>query len=182
VRARSDSGSDPGPSDLGVVEGILADRAFLDDRRNSASRSRPWRISPRTASTPAHRAEHPRRVGPGRSLGVEPAAIATALDGFRLDAHRIEVVARAGGITWVDDSKATNPHAAQSSLQAFPGAIWIVGGDLKGVDLSSSSPGGRDRPRGRRDRRRPGTCSRRSHDTRPRCRSWRSSPATLKRS
>jgi UDP-N-acetylmuramoylalanine--D-glutamate ligase len=46
------------------------------------------------------------------------------------------VVATAGGVTWVDDSKATNPHAAASSLAAYPGAIWIVGGLLKGVDIS----------------------------------------------
>ncbi len=45
----------------------------------------------------------------------------------------VEVV---GGITWVDDSKATNPHAAASSLAAYPGAVWVVGGLLKGVDIS----------------------------------------------
>jgi UDP-N-acetylmuramoylalanine--D-glutamate ligase len=45
------------------------------------------------------------------------------------------VIARHRGITWVDDSKATNPHAAASSLRAYPGAVWIVGGDLKGVDI-----------------------------------------------
>lgn len=127
----------PGPSDVGIVEGILADRAFLDDRRNTA-----LEITT-VADLAARGLDAPHIVqnilaasALSRSLGVEPAAIAAALDGFRLDAHRIEVVARAGGITWVDDSKATNPHAAQSSLQAYPGAIWIVGGDLKGVDLS----------------------------------------------
>jgi len=127
----------PGPSDLGVVEGILADRAFLDDRRNSALELTT------VADLAAHGLSAPHIVqnilaaaALARSLGVEPSAIKTALDGFRLDAHRIEVVARAAGVTWVDDSKATNPHAAQSSLRAFPGAIWVVGGDLKGVDLS----------------------------------------------
>ncbi|MGN8027045.1 UDP-N-acetylmuramoyl-L-alanine--D-glutamate ligase [Microbacterium sp. 22242] len=127
----------PGPSDFGVVEGILADRAFLDDRRNSALELAT------VEGLAAHGLNAPHIVqnilaaaALARSLGVEPEAISAALDGFRLDPHRIEVVARAGGITWVDDSKATNPHAAQSSLQAFPGAIWVVGGDLKGVDLS----------------------------------------------
>ncbi|MGN7859003.1 UDP-N-acetylmuramoyl-L-alanine--D-glutamate ligase [Microbacterium sp. 22303] len=127
----------PGPSDLGVVEGILADRAFLDDRHHSALELTT------VADLAAHGLNAPHIVqnilaaaALSRSLGVEPTAIRTALDGFRLDAHRIEVVARSAGITWVDDSKATNPHAAQSSLRAFPGAIWVVGGDLKGVDLS----------------------------------------------
>jgi UDP-N-acetylmuramoylalanine--D-glutamate ligase len=71
-----------------------------------------------------------------RAAGVEPAAIRDALDGFRLDAHRIEVVGSADGVTWIDDSKATNPHAAASSLAAYPGAVWIVGGQLKGVDIA----------------------------------------------
>ncbi len=42
-------------------------------------------------------------------------------------------------MTWVDDSKATNPHAAASSLAAYPAAVWIVGGLLKGVDVTDSS-------------------------------------------
>jgi UDP-N-acetylmuramoylalanine--D-glutamate ligase len=70
-----------------------------------------------------------------RSLGVPPAAVRDALRDFRLDAHRIEIVAVGGGITWIDDSKATNPHAAASSLTAHPGAVWVLGGDLKGVDI-----------------------------------------------
>ena len=67
---------------------------------------------------------------------MTPAAIRDALAGFRMDPHRIEVVATAAGVTWVNDSKATNPHAAASSLMAFPGAVWVVGGLLKGVDIS----------------------------------------------
>ncbi|WP_295012831.1 UDP-N-acetylmuramoyl-L-alanine--D-glutamate ligase [uncultured Microbacterium sp.] len=127
----------PGPSDLGVVEGILADRAFLDDRRNTALELTTMHALAEHGLNAPHIVQNILAASAlARSLGVEPAAIRDALDGFHLDAHRIEVVARAGGITWVDDSKATNPHAAQSSLQAFPGAVWIVGGDLKGVDVS----------------------------------------------
>ena len=59
-----------------------------------------------------------------------------ALAGFRLDAHRIELVATAGRIRWVDDSKATNAHAADASLRAFDSVVWLVGGLLKGVDAS----------------------------------------------
>ncbi|MFZ8528586.1 UDP-N-acetylmuramoyl-L-alanine--D-glutamate ligase, partial [Staphylococcus aureus] len=51
-----------------------------------------------------------------RSLGVAPGDIHDALDRFRLDPHRIQVIAAHRGVTWVDDSKATNPHAAGSSL------------------------------------------------------------------
>src|SRR5207253_649687 len=46
-----------------------------------------------------------------RSLDVPPDAIHLAVAAFRADHHRSEVVATSGGITWIDDSKATNPHA-----------------------------------------------------------------------
>lgn len=128
----------PGPSDLGVVDGILADRAFLDDRRNSALElTTVADLAPVGLSAP-HMVENILAASAlARSLATPPEAIRSALRTFRLDEHRIQIVARHEGIVWVDDSKATNPHAAASSLRAFPGAVWIVGGDLKGVDLSA---------------------------------------------
>ena len=72
-----------------------------------------------------------------RSYGVPVGVIHDALGDFRLDAHRIETVAVAGGIRWIDDSKATNPHAAEASLRAFGQVVWIVGGLLKGVDADA---------------------------------------------
>jgi UDP-N-acetylmuramoylalanine--D-glutamate ligase len=71
-----------------------------------------------------------------RSYGVAPAAILQALKSFKLDAHRIELVAEANGVRWIDDSKATNPHAAAASINSFEHVVWIVGGLLKGVDLT----------------------------------------------
>jgi len=72
-----------------------------------------------------------------RSAGVDPADIRQAIRTFKLDAHRIELVAEANGIRWIDDSKATNPHAADASLASFERVIWIVGGLLKGVDIGT---------------------------------------------
>lgn len=127
----------PGPSDLGVVDGILVDRAFLEDRRTSALElTTVAELSERGLAAPHIVANILAASALARSLDVTPAAIRDALRGFRLDPHRIEVVEVAGGITWIDDSKATNPHAAASSLAAYPGAVWIVGGLLKGVDIS----------------------------------------------
>jgi len=127
----------PGPSDLGVVDGILADRAFLDDRRNSALELTTLDDLAQAGLSAPHIVQNILAAGAlARALGTDPAAIRRALETFRLDEHRIQVVARHGGVTWVDDSKATNPHAAASSLRAYPGAVWVVGGDLKGVDLS----------------------------------------------
>lgn len=127
----------PGPSDLGVVDGILVDRAFLDDRRTSALElSTVAELHQLGLAAPHMVANVLAAAALARSLDVEPVAVRDALREFRLDPHRIEVVSTAGGITWVDDSKATNPHAAASSLAAYPGAVWVVGGLLKGVDIS----------------------------------------------
>ena len=126
----------PGPSDLGVVDGILVDRAFLEDRRTSALElTTVADLAELGLAAPHMVANILAAAALARALEVAPTAVRDALRAFRPDPHRIEVVAVAGGITWVDDSKATNPHAAASSLAAYPGAIWIIGGLLKGVDV-----------------------------------------------
>jgi UDP-N-acetylmuramoylalanine--D-glutamate ligase len=71
-----------------------------------------------------------------RAVGVKPGAISGALQEFSLDSHRIQLVLVKDGISWVDDSKATNPHAAAAALSSFDSVVWIVGGLLKGVDIS----------------------------------------------
>lgn len=127
----------PGPSDLGVVDGILVDRAFLEERATSALElTTVAELQARGLAAPHIVANILAAAALARALGVAPEAIDAALRRFRLDPHRIEVVAVADGVTWVDDSKATNPHAAASSLAAYPGAVWVVGGLLKGVDIS----------------------------------------------
>lgn len=127
----------PGPSDLGVVDGILVDRAFLDDRRTSALElTTVADLAARGLAAPHIVANILAASALARSLEVAPAAIRDALTTYRLDPHRIELVAVAAGVTWIDDSKATNPHAAASSLAAFPGSVWVVGGLLKGVDIT----------------------------------------------
>lgn len=127
----------PGPSDLGVVDGILVDRAFHDDRRRSALELTTVEELRAAGLDAPHVVQNILAASAlARSLGVPPAAIHDALRTFTMDAHRIQVVAEHRGIRWIDDSKATNPHAAASSLRTYPGAVWIVGGDLKGVDLS----------------------------------------------
>lgn len=126
----------PGPSDLGVVDGILVDRAFHDDRRHSALELTTVAELRDVGLAAPHIVQNILAAAAlARSLDVAPAAIHDALQGFTLDAHRIQLVAEHRGIRWIDDSKATNPHAAASSLRAHPGAIWVVGGDLKGVEL-----------------------------------------------
>lgn len=127
----------PGPSDFGLVDGILVDRAFLEDRRTSALELTTVEDLERLGLAAPHMVANVLAASAlARSLEVSPAAIRHALRTFQLDPHRMEVVGVLEGITWVDDSKATNPHAAASSLTAYPGAVWVVGGLLKGVDIS----------------------------------------------
>jgi UDP-N-acetylmuramoylalanine--D-glutamate ligase len=68
-----------------------------------------------------------------RSHGVAPAAVRAGLSAYEPGRHRNEVVVQRGGVTWVNDSKATNPHAAAASLAAYDSVVWIAGGLLKGA-------------------------------------------------
>jgi UDP-N-acetylmuramoylalanine--D-glutamate ligase len=69
------------------------------------------------------------------TCGVPAEAVAAGLRAFHPDPHRNETVATIGGVTWVDDSKATNPHAAAASLSAYPSVVWVAGGLLKGASV-----------------------------------------------
>ena len=121
---------EPAGGELGVRDGQLVDRAFADD----------------LALLPAESIPVPGPVGVldalaaaalARSVGVPPVAIGTAITSFRVGRHRAEVVAVADGITYVDDSKATNPHAAQASVLAYPRVVWVAGGLLKGTSVDA---------------------------------------------
>ncbi|MFB2582826.1 UDP-N-acetylmuramoyl-L-alanine--D-glutamate ligase [Herbiconiux sp. P15] len=126
----------PGPSDFGMVDGILVDRAFLEERRDSALEIATLaELGARGLGAPHTVADVLAAAALARSYGVSVEAVRAALASFTLDRHRIEHVVTAGGVTWVDDSKATNPHAASASLRAYPSIVWIVGGLLKGVDV-----------------------------------------------
>ncbi|WP_111719712.1 UDP-N-acetylmuramoyl-L-alanine--D-glutamate ligase [Homoserinimonas sp. OAct 916] len=126
----------PGPSDLGLVNGILIDRAFLDERASHALEITTLDQLVSLGLGAGHIVANILAASAlARSIGVEPEVIRDSLVTFQLDAHRIQPVANEAGIVWVDDSKATNPHAADASLKSFDSVVWIVGGLLKGVDL-----------------------------------------------
>jgi UDP-N-acetylmuramoylalanine--D-glutamate ligase len=126
----------PGPSDFGVVDGILCDRAFLEQRATTALElTTLGELATVGLGAPHSVANVLAASALARSFGVGPEIIRESLRTFTLDHHRTEVVAVAGGITWIDDSKATNPHAAAAALRAHGSVVWIVGGLLKGVDI-----------------------------------------------
>jgi UDP-N-acetylmuramoylalanine--D-glutamate ligase len=123
----------PRVGELGLVEELLVDRAFVED--------------------PAHHAEELAELGdvrpPGphnvsnalaaaalaRACGVEPGAVAKGLREYEPAPHRAVRVAEIGGVRYINDSKATNPHAAGGSLRAHSDVVWIAGGQLKGASV-----------------------------------------------
>lgn len=136
ARAISFGLDSPGRSELGMVDGVLCDRAFLDDRANSALElTTVEELGKRGLATPHVVANALAAAALARSLDVSPDDIHQALDSFVMAPHRVKTVAVASEITWVNDSKATNPAAANASLHAFESVVWVVGGLLKGVEL-----------------------------------------------
>ena len=117
----------PGPGELGVADGWLTDRAFGAGRLIEADRIRPpgrHNVSNALAA-----------AGLALAYGVGAEAVRAGLAGYRPEPHRNALVAVVGEVAYVDDSKATNPHAAYASLTAYPRIVWVAGGQLKGVDV-----------------------------------------------
>ena len=118
-------------------------RGAADHGRRAVHARRPRADAPRTTSpTPS-----PRRRSPAPTASP-PAAVQQALRAFRPDGHRIAEVAVVDDVTWIDDSKATNPHAALASLQAYDPVVWVAGGLAKGAGFDDLVVAARDRLRG----------------------------------
>ncbi|AGS69010.1 UDP-N-acetylmuramoyl-L-alanyl-D-glutamate synthetase [Streptomyces collinus Tu 365] len=121
----------PGPSQLGVVDGILVDRAFVENRYKNAQELA--EVSDVEPPAPHNIANALAAAALARAFGVPAAAVRDGLRAFRPDAHRIAHVADIDGVAYVDDSKATNTHAAEASLAAYEPIVWIAGGLAKGA-------------------------------------------------
>ncbi|MEV6574936.1 UDP-N-acetylmuramoyl-L-alanine--D-glutamate ligase [Streptomyces sp. NPDC051577] len=121
----------PGPSMLGVVDGILVDRAFVENRQKNAQELA--QVEDVNPPAPHNIANALAAAALARAFGVEPRAVRDGLRDFRPDAHRVAHVDEVDGVTYVDDSKATNTHAAEASLAAFEPVVWIAGGLAKGA-------------------------------------------------
>ena len=123
----------PAPSMLGVVDDLLVDRAFIAQRRDSAVELA--KVADVVPAAPHNVANALAAAALARSFGVPPQAVAEGLKRLRFGDHRIQQVADRGGVRFVDDSKATNPHAAAASLAAFDSVVWIAGGQAKGTSF-----------------------------------------------
>ena len=122
----------PNPGELGIVEDLLVDRAFVLDPQEAAMICELVDVKP---TAPHNVSNALAAAGIARSLGVTHEAIQKALQNFTPGRHRIEVVCEKNGVTWIDDSKATNPHAAAASLLSQLQVIWIAGGLAKGAKM-----------------------------------------------
>ncbi|GHB31192.1 UDP-N-acetylmuramoylalanine--D-glutamate ligase [Streptomyces viridiviolaceus] len=121
----------PAPSQLGVVDGILVDRAFVEDRHKNAQELA--EVSDVNPPAPHNIANALAAAALARAFGVSAAAVRDGLRSFTPDAHRIAHVADVDGVAYIDDSKATNTHAAEASLAAYESIVWIAGGLAKGA-------------------------------------------------
>ncbi|WP_394275263.1 UDP-N-acetylmuramoyl-L-alanine--D-glutamate ligase [Luteococcus sp.] len=121
----------PAMSMLGVVDDLLVDRAFVEQRKDSALEiAKLDDVHPQAP----HNVENALAAAAlARSFGVPAKAVGQGLRDLTLGGHRIQTVVEHDGVTYVDDSKATNPHAANSSMRAFDSIVWIAGGQAKGT-------------------------------------------------
>ena len=131
---------------LGIVDDLLVDRAFVADRKDRAQELAA--VSDVHPFAPHNLTNALAAAALARAFGVEPSAVRDGLRDFEPAPHRIADVGQVQGIRFVDDSKATNAHAAAMSLRAYPSVVWIAGGMAKGQDFGSLVAGVRDHLRG----------------------------------
>jgi UDP-N-acetylmuramoylalanine--D-glutamate ligase len=119
--------AEPGPGEFGLADGWLIDNAFGDHERLA----RQDLVQP---AAPHNVADALAAAALARAYGDEPVSIAAGLAAFVPEPHRITLVAERDGVTFIDDSKASNPAAAAASLAAFPSIVWVAGGLFRGSD------------------------------------------------
>lgn len=148
----------PDLSMVGVVDGLLADRAFVAERQTSAAelgsvldllpedqrvdatgggdRGEEGIPDPSAIPVAPHLVTDALAAAAlARAAGVPAAAVRTGLRTFQASPHRLTDLGVRDGVRYIDDSKATNPHAATGALAAYPSTVWVAGGQLKGAEV-----------------------------------------------
>ncbi|PZS35231.1 MAG: UDP-N-acetylmuramoyl-L-alanine--D-glutamate ligase [Pseudonocardiales bacterium] len=118
---------EPADGQLGVVDGTLVDRAFGHGAFAT--------VAGLPVTGPHNVANALAAAALAFAYDVPPSAVSAGLAGFEAGPHRNTRIGAVDGITYVDDSKATNPHAAAASLVAYDRVVWVAGGLLKGADV-----------------------------------------------
>ncbi|WBL18113.1 UDP-N-acetylmuramoyl-L-alanine--D-glutamate ligase [Citricoccus sp. NR2] len=134
-RAISFTTDTPGRSMVGVVDDLLVDRAYIRDRANQALELAS--IADIGTLAPRHQVANALAAAAlVRALDVPAEAVREGLRHYDGGDHRLQLVAKADDVLWINDSKATNPHAAAAALGSFTSVVWIAGGLPKGVDYN----------------------------------------------
>ncbi|MGI8697014.1 MAG: UDP-N-acetylmuramoyl-L-alanine--D-glutamate ligase [Mycobacteriales bacterium] len=129
---------EPAPGALGVVGDRLVDRAFgvrVGDTAHPCGGAELRVVGELTFPGRHNVANALAAAALARAYGLPARAVGVGLRGYQSAPHRNVVVGRVRGVSYVDDSKATNPHAAAASLAAYRRVVWVAGGLLKGVDV-----------------------------------------------
>ena len=122
----------PNPNELGLVENLLIDRTFSPTPSQANEIAELVDITPTAPHNVLNALAASALV---LSIGINYEAIKLGLRNFSPDHHRMELVLSKNEINWIDDSKATNPHAAVASLLSYFQIIWIAGGLAKGASM-----------------------------------------------
>ena len=122
----------PNPNELGLVENLLIDRTFSPKPSQANEIAELVDITPTAPHNVLNALAASALV---LSIGINYEAIKLGLRNFSPDHHRMELVLSKNEINWIDDSKATNPHAAAASLLSYFQIIWIAGGLAKGASM-----------------------------------------------
>ncbi|NTW38967.1 MAG: UDP-N-acetylmuramoyl-L-alanine--D-glutamate ligase [Cellulomonadaceae bacterium] len=135
----------PGPGQIGLVDGVVADRSFhlpfdAPSRMSSAAELCTLEDLTHLGGPDGRLAPHVvldalTAAALARAQGVPARAVRDGLRAYRAGEHRTAHVLTVDGVSFVDDSKATNAHAASAALGGFaPGTVvWIAGGLAKGA-------------------------------------------------
>lgn len=144
----------PRVGQVGLVDDVLVDRGFATLRHTHAAELGTLadlaHLGGPDGTVPPHVvADALAAAALALAHGVEPVAVRDGLRAYRPGGHRIETVAVVDGVAYVDDSKATNAHAAAASLGSFgPGSVvWVAGGLAKGATFDELVAARRDRLR-----------------------------------
>ena len=130
---------EPEAGQVGIVDGTIVSRI---GECTSGEEAAPVGITPVEGIEPAGQAgvlDALAAAAVAITQGAAPEHIHRGLHGYQVSGHRGAVVHDTGGVVWVDNSKATNPHAADSALRGAGEGdskiVWVAGGQLKGADV-----------------------------------------------
>ena len=122
----------PQAGEIGLVEELLIDRAFVSSPESAEVIAELTDVKP---AVPHNVSNAMAAAGLALAIGIAHPLVKSGIAKFELDKHRLQTLLTKDGVTWVNDSKATNPHAATASLLSHLSNIWIAGGLAKGAKM-----------------------------------------------